>query len=101
MTDLIERKALLEEIEKVYNDHYRQAYDQTIHDLFNAVRKRIRRAAGVAIVKKAEWLVLDEHYPDTCSNCRFEFVWDGEGVYLPKYCPECGAAMRGRKLLYK
>ena len=53
-------------------------------------------------VKFAEWLVPDEHYPDTCSNCKFEFVLDlDDDEYMPKYCPECGATMTGRKLLYK
>ena len=55
----------------------------------------------LAPVRYAEWLVPDEHYPDTCSSCKFEFVWDGDDDYLPKFCPECGAAMGGRKLLYK
>lgn len=41
----------------------------------------------------AKWLVPDEHYPDTCSNCNFEFVWDGDENYHPKYCPDCGAQM--------
>ena len=48
----------------------------------------------------AEWLVPDENYPDTCSNCKFEFVYE-DMEYLPKFCPECGAHMAGRKLLYK
>lgn len=51
--------------------------------------------------KFAEWVVPDEHYPDTCSNCKFEFVWDDEEDYVPKFCPECGTKMTGRRLLYK
>ena len=60
MTDLIDRKALLEEVEKVYNDHYKQAYDQTIHDLFNAVCKRIRRAPAVKAVEAERYKKLLE-----------------------------------------
>jgi hypothetical protein len=41
----------------------------------------------------AKWIVPDEHYPDTCSNCLFEFVWDGDEGYKPNYCPNCGALM--------
>lgn len=52
-------------------------------------------------IKYATWLVPDAHYPDTCSNCKFEFVWDDDEDYLPKFCPECGARMTSRKLLYK
>ena len=62
MTDIIDRKALLDEVEKVYNDHYKQAYDQTIHDLFNAVRKRIRRAQAVKAVEA-------ERYPSHEHSC--------------------------------
>lgn len=101
--DAISRNELLEYIEALYLDHYKQAYDQTVHDIFNAVRRRIRRCSKVqqVEVKYAEWLVPDEHYPDTCSNCRFEFVWDGEECYIPKFCPECGAKMMCRRILYK
>jgi hypothetical protein len=41
----------------------------------------------------ARWLVPDEHSTDTCSNCLFEFVWDGDPEYHPAYCPNCGALM--------
>lgn len=60
MTDLIDRKALLEEIEKVYNDHYKQAYDQTIHDLFNAVCKRVRKAPAIKAVEAERYKRLLE-----------------------------------------
>ena len=45
----------------------------------------------------AKWIVPDDHYPDTCSNCLFEFVWDGNEEYHPNYCPNCGADMREGK----
>jgi hypothetical protein len=41
----------------------------------------------------ARWIVPDEHYPDTCSNCLFEFVCDSDPEYHPQYCPNCGAFM--------
>ena len=41
----------------------------------------------------AKWIVPDDNYPYTCSNCLFEFVWDGEEDYRPKFCPHCGALM--------
>lgn len=46
------------------------------------------------LVPHARWIVPDEHYPDTCSNCKFEFVWDGDEEYHPRFCPNCGADMR-------
>lgn len=45
--------------------------------------------------QEAEWIVPDKYYPDTCSNCMFEFASDED--YLPKYCPECGYKMVGRR----
>lgn len=47
--------------------------------------------------QEAEWIVPDENYPDTCSNCMFEFVFDGDDNYVPKYCPECGRKMIRRR----
>lgn len=44
-------------------------------------------------VVHARWIVPDDNYPDTCSNCLFEFVWDGDDEYHPKRCPNCGAHM--------
>lgn len=41
----------------------------------------------------AQWVVPDKNYPETCSNCMFEYVRDEEDSYLPKFCPECGAMM--------
>lgn len=41
----------------------------------------------------AQWIVPDENYPETCSNCMYEYVRDEEDSYLPKFCPECGAMM--------
>lgn len=60
-------------------------------------------ACEAAAVKEAvygQWLVPDKYYPDTCSKCKFEFIWDGDDDYLPKYCPECGTIMTGRRFLY-
>lgn len=42
----------------------------------------------------ARWIVPDDNYPDTCSNCRFEYVhYNDEVDYKPNYCPNCGALM--------
>jgi hypothetical protein len=55
--DVIYRTELLEEVERIYHDHYEQAYDKTIHDIFNAVRKRIRGAARVDAVPASSVLL--------------------------------------------
>ena len=42
----------------------------------------------------ARWVVPDDYYPHTCTNCRFEYVhYDEEVDYVPNYCPNCGALM--------
>ena len=46
--ELINKADLLEEIEKVYKDRYDRSYDQAVHDLYNAIVKRIRRAPNCA-----------------------------------------------------
>lgn len=44
---LIEREELISEIEILYQKHYVHSFDKTVHDIFNAVRKRIRRVPTV------------------------------------------------------
>lgn len=60
--DVIERGGLLEEVERIYHDHYEQAYDQAIHDFFNAVRKRIRGSSRVATVSASQYNELKDRY---------------------------------------
>ena len=46
--ELINKDDLLEEIEKVYKDRYDRSYDQAVHDMYNAIVKRVRRAPNCA-----------------------------------------------------
>ena len=46
--ELINREDILKEIEDVYIGRYDRSYDQAVHDLYNAVVKRIRRAPNCA-----------------------------------------------------
>lgn len=108
MADLVNREAILDEIVKA-QDSLKTNNDA----LWNLNQKYYKglawahrivldaQAVGDSVVVQAQWLVPDEHYPNTCSSCKFEFVWDGDDGYLPKFCPECGAKMTDRKLLYK
>lgn len=106
--DLISRKLVLAEISaaqdslKTNNDAMWNINQKYYKGLAWAHRIVLdAEAAKVKEIIQAEWLVPDEYYPDTCSNCRFEFAWDGDEDYIPKFCPECGAGMVGRRLLYK
>ena len=58
---LIDADALYEEIERVYVDHYEKSAYKFIHDFFNAMRRRIRRATTVDAVEVVR-----------CNNCRHE-----------------------------
>jgi diphthamide biosynthesis methyltransferase len=40
---LVDAREFLEELDRIYEDHYKNCYDKTVHDIFNAVRKRIKR----------------------------------------------------------
>jgi hypothetical protein len=46
--ELINRENLLADIEVVYKGRYDRSYDQAVHDLYNAIVKRIRRAPNCA-----------------------------------------------------
>ena len=94
--DLISRSALMQYIE---DTHPYAGLPMAAHICTMELLTYAPTAEAKEVVY-AEWLVPDRCYPDTCSNCKFEFIWDGDDDYLPKYCPECGAAMTGRRLLY-
>lgn len=95
--DLVKRSDLLEEVERVYRDHYEQSYSKAIHDLFNAVRRRIRRCATVDAVE-----VVHGHWVDgrNCSECgssiptdnRYDFISEKDN----RFCFHCGAKMDGK-----
>lgn len=46
--ELIDREDLLADIEAVYKGRYDRSYDQAVHDLYNAIVKRVRRAPNCA-----------------------------------------------------
>jgi hypothetical protein len=74
---LIDANALFEEIEKVYVDHYEKSAYKFIHDFFNAMRRRIRRAKTVDAVE-----VVHSRF------VRIADFGDGEGCF--GYCEKCG-----------
>lgn len=66
--DVIERGSLLEEVERVYYEHYQQSYDQAIHDFFNAVKRRIRRYYPEDAVPLKQHLELKDKYNKLCET---------------------------------
>lgn len=47
--------------------------------------------ADVQEVKRAKWIISSDGYYPYCSHCKTE----PENGVMTKYCPECGAMMRG------
>lgn len=49
---------------------------------------------------KGEWKFDKErlgYWISTCSNCNHIFHGDTTLIYKPKFCPDCGADMRGER----
>lgn len=56
----------------------------------------IERAPEVDVYKLGEWKIVDtdlDYSEAQCSICGYTDVFDETGFY--KYCPECGAKMKG------
>ena len=99
MNDTINRQAAIDAIMGEYPDaHYPDWYASKIMALPSAQPER----------PKGEWIDLDsdtEKYDDImCSNCKQSFTVDayrwcdiGFTVDDLKFCPNCGADMRGTK----
>ena len=85
-------KAEIERL-KAHNKEYRFCnlvdnvliYSKTLED-YNNFRKAIKP-------KQGKWLINPDGYFPYCSECKAE----PEGRKMTKFCPECGADMRGEK----
>lgn len=101
MSDLISRSALIEEMWGKYNSRYNDAtlYDEDETKLINRVLCEIQRlieAQKTVEPVRGEWLECqsnDGYYEcSVCGKLRNKF-YDGK----TKFCPNCGADMRGEK----
>lgn len=96
---------LLIEIERIYEDHYSHSYNQCVHDIFNAMRRIVRRNATFRTVEvvharwekhqKPVYMCGNLYYRYECSNCGKDiFVLCAEDRINANYCDKCGADMR-------
>ena len=94
---MINPNELMSEIDKLYYEHYAMAYDQAIHDFYNAVCRRIRRCTSVDSVEvvHGRWVMPTiingrSFKIPHCSVCNEVPCGVSENT---KYCAICGARM--------
>ena len=98
---------LLVEIERIYDDHYFRSYDQCVHDIFNAMRRIVKRYAKFRAVEvvHGRWQYdddIDRHYCSVCGKHAISYRYLDEqkreytyvAEVLTDYCYDCGADMR-------
>ena len=85
---LIEREELLADIEILYQEHYAKSYDKTIHDIFNAVRRRIRRCPTVDAVEVVRCKDCRHYHADTlsCDFTPYSQYYERPNWYEEDYC---------------
>ena len=93
MAEYIEREALRQEIDRIYQKHFAKSREKSVQDVFKAFFKRIDKApaADVAPVVHGRWYwAKDGHCK--CSVCE-QYATVKRLVVKTNYCPNCGAKM--------
>lgn len=94
MKEYIEREALMFNIAAKFEKHYGKSREQSIHDFYKFVTKKIcaAPAADVVEVRHGRWR-LNCDGSGTCSECgrTQNDVWDFDN--WQRYCGCCGAKM--------
>ena len=102
---VVDARELLVEIERIYDDHYFRSYDQCVHDIFNSMRRIVRRYAKFRAVEVVHGRWNERDWSGTkvggfmaCSNCNVMIPTVDKNRYCLlrlNYCPNCGAKMDG------
>lgn len=82
--ELIDREDLLKEIEAVYKGRYDRSYDQAVHDLYNAIIKRVRRAPNCAEKCKKKDEKCKYLNDGLCMGQKDMPVCSPDGPYCPE-----------------
>ena len=89
MNDLISRQAAIDAIMGEPTDaHYPSWYAERLEQLPSAQPER----------KKGQWMKEDRghvEYCAVCDQCGFDWIWSDREYF--KFCPNCGADMRGEE----
>ena len=89
MDDLISRQAAIDAIMGEPTDaHYPSWYAAQIEKLPSTQPER----------KKGQWMKEDRghvEYCAVCDQCGFDWIWSDREYF--KFCPNCGADMRGEQ----
>ena len=89
MDDLISRQAVLDAIMgQPPEPHYPSWYAERLEQLPSAQPER----------KKGQWMKEDRghvEYCAVCDQCGFDWIWSDREYF--KFCPNCGADMRGEQ----
>ena len=92
----VDAREMLIEIERIYDDHYFRSNIQCVHDIFNAIRRIVRRYATFRVVEvvHGRWIWSEENECWVCSECEMSALNDYRGNSTDSdYCPNCGARM--------
>ena len=86
MADFIDRKQLIEDLNKFAPEHYSALVNKII---------TLQPTADVEEVKHSEW-ILHKDGSGTCKQCRFtqKNIWDYDN--WQNFCGHCGAKMDGK-----
>lgn len=99
MKEYIEREAVMFNIAAKFEKHYGKSREQSIHDFYKFVIKKICAAstADVVEVRHTKWKLDKCRGVLVCPECAsvrpYDITIEGYEYWDCDYCPNCGAKM--------
>lgn len=85
VNNLINKDDLSNEIQRIYDEHYSESTSQAIHDIFNAVFKRINKAKTVNIptksIKEGRTTMINDKLDLISKANKFKVTKHGDNSY--------------------
>lgn len=91
MAEYIDKKTQIEELKRIYHAHYVKAREQSIHDVFKAVFKKLSNAPAADVVEVVRCGECIHNY-GVKANCEFnphDIVcdwWSTDGMDETDFC---------------